>query len=135
MKLTHDPTSLFFDGERRFLLSGEFHYFRVPADDWRRRMRLFKSAGGNMLASYVPWCVHEPEEGRIVFGDRPERDLAAFLRTAAEEGLPVLLRPGPYAYSELVCNGLPLWLERDHPALRWKRADGSDAGPFAGRVS
>ena len=113
MKLSFDSQSLLFDGRREFFFSGEMHYFRVPASDWRRRMRLWKEAGGNFIGTYVPWIVHEPEEGRIVFGDRPERDLAAFLRTAADEGLQVLLRPGPYPYSELVACGLPPWLFRD----------------------
>ena len=135
MKLSFDSRSLLFDGRREFLWSGEMHYFRVPAADWRRRMRLWKEAGGNFVATYVPWIVHEPEEGRIVFGDRPERDLAGFLRTAAEEGLQVLLRPGPYVYSELVRSGLPPWLFRDYPALRWKRPDGTDEGPNGSRIS
>ncbi len=135
MKLSFDSRSLLFNGRREFLYSGEIHYFRVPAADWRRRMRLWKEAGGNFVGTYVPWIVHEPEEGRIVFGDRPERDLAAFLRAAAEEGLHVLLRPGPYVYSELVCCGLPPWLFRDYPALRWKRPDGTDEGPFGVKIS
>ena len=135
MKFSFDSRSLLFDGRREFLWSGEMHYFRVPAADWRRRMRLWKEAGGNFVATYVPWIVHEPEEGRIVFGDRPERDLAAFLRTAAEEGLHVLLRPGPYVYSELVRCGLPPWLFRDYPALRWKRPDGTDDGPYGSKIS
>ena len=135
MKLSFDSRSLLFDGRREFLWSGEMHYFRGPAADWRRRMRLWKEAGGNFVATYVPWIVHEPEEGRIVFGDRPERDLAGFLRTAAEEGLQVLLRPGPYVYSELVRSGLPPWLFRDYPALRWKRPDGTDEGPNGSRIS
>ena len=135
MKLSFDSQSLLFDGRREFLFSGEMHYFRVPAADWRRRMRLWKEAGGNFIGTYVPWIVHEPEEGRIVFGDCPGRDLAAFLRTAAEEGLQVLLRPGPYPYSELVSCGLPQWLYRDYPALRWKRPDGTDEGPFGVKIS
>jgi beta-galactosidase len=135
VKLSFDSQSLLFDGRRAFFFSGEMHYFRVPAADWRRRMRLWKEAGGNFIGTYVPWIVHEPEEGRIVFGDCPGRDLAAFLRTAAEEGLQVLMRPGPYVYSELVSCGLPPWLYRDYPALRWKRPDGTDEGPFGVKIS
>ena len=129
MKFSHDSQGVLFDGRREFLLSGEMHYFRVPRADWRKRMRLWKNADGNFISTYVPWLIHEPEEGRIIVGDRPERDLAGFLETAAEEGLPVMLRPGPYQYSELVCGGLPTWLLRDYPQLRWQRPDGSDRGP------
>ena len=105
------------DGKDQFLVSGEFHYFRVPAYDWKRRMELFKEAGGNCLATYVPWLIHEPEEGNILFGDVPNRDLVSFLETAKEVGLKVMLRPGPYQYSELVNAGLPNWLLDDYPEI------------------
>lgn len=42
--------SYIIDGERRFLISGEFHYFRVPQADWRRRLELWKESGGNAVA-------------------------------------------------------------------------------------
>ena len=126
--LTFDSKSLMLDGKRFFLISGEFHYFRVPQSDWRRRMRLFKEIGGNCLATYVPWSIHEPVEGRIVFGDCPERDLAAFLALARDEGLPVLLRPGPYQYSELENAGIPKWFVEGYPQCRAKHPDGSDFG-------
>ena len=44
-----------------FMVSGGFHYFHVPHDDWRHRMRQFREAGGNCIATYVPWGIHEPE--------------------------------------------------------------------------
>ena len=81
------------DGRDQFMNSGEFHYFRVPAEDWKRRTELFKEAGGNCLATYVPWLIHEPEEGNIVFGDVPNRDLVRFLETAkTTKGIAVLKR-------------------------------------------
>ncbi len=126
MKISFDSQSILIDGRREFLVSGEFHYFRVPPEDWRRRMELLKEAGGNCLATYVPWIVHEPEEGRIVFGDEPKRDFARFLETARDAGLAVIARPGPYQYSELAYNGLPEWLVKNYPPLRAKKADGTD---------
>ena len=116
-QITFDASGFYFDGERDYLISGEFPYFRVPKDDWRRRMEIFKAAGGNAIASYVPWIIHEPEEGNITFSGEPYRELAAFLETAREVGLPVALRPGPYQYSELVHSGLPRWLMRDYPEI------------------
>jgi len=113
------------DGRDSYMVSGEFHYFRVPHEDWRRRMRLFREAGGNCIATYVPWVIHEPEEGNIVFGDVPNRDLKAFLEAAQEEGLKVVLRPGPYQYSELDNAGLPLWLVENYPETLARRIDGS----------
>lgn len=107
-----------------YMVSGEFHYFRVPRTDWRRRMRLFRDAGGNCLATYVPWIIHEPIEGDIRFGDVDNRDLRAFLQMAKEEGLLVLLRPGPYQYSELVNDGLPGWLLTTYPEILALDIDG-----------
>ena len=123
MKISFDSQSILIDGRREFLVSGEFHYFRVPPEDWRRRMELFKEAGGNCLATYVPWIIHEPEEGRIVFGDQPKRDFARFLETARDAGLAVIARPGPYQYSELAYHGLPEWLVKNYPTLLAKKAD------------
>ena len=53
------------EGQPFYLYSGEFHYFRVPKKDWRRRMDLFREAGGNCIATYMPWMLHEPK-GRAV---------------------------------------------------------------------
>ncbi len=112
-----------------FFVSGEFHYFRVPKEDWRRRMRLFQAAGGNTLATYVPWLIHEPEEGTILFDDVSYRDLTDYLKTAQEEGLQVVLRPGPYSYSELLNSGMPSWLVDNYDALMAKNIQGNTFHP------
>ena len=123
--LTFDKYGFQIDGRDDFMLSGEFHYFRVPRADWKYRMQLFKDCGGNTIATYVPWIVHEPEEGTILFGDVGPRDLEGFLKTAAEVGLKVILRPGPYSYSELVNAGLPQWLLDKYPEVLARSADGA----------
>ena len=128
-KVTFDSTGFRVGGEDRYFLSGEFHYFRVPREDWRRRMRLFKEAGGLCLATYVPWLIHEPEEGVILFDDAPCRSLTAFLEMAREEGLQVVLRPGPYSYSELLNSGMPSWLVDNYDALMAKNIQGKTFHP------
>lgn len=130
-QLGRNKNGFLVNGNPDYLISGEFHYFRVPRSDWARRMRLFREAGGNMIATYVPWQIHEPEEGKILFGDCDERDLAAFLRTAAQENLMVLLRPGPYVYSELTNAGIPGWLIDNYPEVMARRLDGSPIDVFA----
>ena len=130
--ITFDRVSYRIDGKPVYLYSGEFHYFRVPRADWRRRMTLFKEAGGNCLATYIPWLIHEPAEGTFVFGDAgPQHDLEAFFETALEMELYVIARPGPYQYSELVHGGLPRWLYENYPQLRAKTYDGKDIGPMS----
>ena len=123
-----DTVSYRINGKPTYLYSGEFHYFRVPKADWRRRMELFLEAGGNCVCTYVPWYLHEPEEGKIVFGgESGVLDFEGFLRTAQEVGLYVIARPGPYVYSEMMYDGLPGWLCENYPELR---AQGIDGKPF-----
>ncbi|HNT75749.1 MAG TPA: beta-galactosidase [Anaerolineae bacterium] len=122
------PTHYAINGQPVYLNSGEFHYFRVPKSDWRRRMALFKAAGGNCLATYIPWLIHEPEEGTFAFGDVDWRDLEGFLQTAADAGLYVVARPGPYQYSELLYGGLPGWLIQNYPQLLARTLAGEPFG-------
>ena len=58
--VTFDASCYRIAGRSIHLHFGEFHYFRVPKADWRRRMELFTEAGGNCLATYIPWLIHEP---------------------------------------------------------------------------
>jgi beta-galactosidase len=125
--ITFDSCCYRIHGAPVHLYSGEFHYFRVPKADWRRRMELFREAGGNCLATYVPWLIHEPSEGEFVFGGPDgKHDLEDFLVTAREAGLWVIARPGPYQYSELVYDGLPRWLCDNYPQLRARNFQGND---------
>ena len=105
------------NGKPDFLISGEFQYFRVPKNDWSKRLDLLIEAGGNCVATYVPWVLHEPVEGDFKIGDEPYRDLEGFLDLCKEKGLPVIARPGPYQYSEMKHCGLPHWLCRDYPEI------------------
>uniref|UniRef100_A0A8C8DMQ5 Si:dkey-224e22.2 n=1 Tax=Oryzias sinensis TaxID=183150 RepID=A0A8C8DMQ5_9TELE len=60
---------------------------------------------------YVPWNLHEPERGTFNFHD--QLDLKSYIRLAAEMGLWVILRPGPYICAEWDLGGLPSWLLQD----------------------
>src|SRR5689334_2516873 len=70
------------------MISGEMHYSRVPREAWRQRMRMAKAMGLNTIGTYVFWNVQEPEKGRFDFSGN--NDIAAFVRTAGEEGLWVI---------------------------------------------
>ncbi len=114
-------------GKPVYLNSGEIHYFRVPKSEWRNRMELLKAAGGNALATYVPWIVHEREEGKILFdqGDGVT-DISDFLKLAHEVGLYVTVRLGPYVYSELRYNGLPGWITEKYPEILAQKLNGDN---------
>lgn len=115
----------YINGEEQFLLSAEFPYFRVPREDWEERLIKFKEMHGNTISSYVPWMIHEPEEGVFKWGDVGNRDICAFLALCQKHSLNVMLRPGPMQYSELVNDGLPLWLFEKYPEVSLQRHDGS----------
>ncbi len=127
--ITFDRTCYRIGGKPVYVNSGEFHYFRVPREDWSRRMELFKQAGGNCLATYVPWVLHEPVEGQFTFSTTPKDDLEGFLQAAGQAGLYVIARPGPYQYSELLYNGLPHWLCEEYPELLARDINGNVLNP------
>jgi beta-galactosidase len=98
-----------YDNQPVTILSGEMHYPRIPHQYWRHRMKMLKALGLNTVTTYVFWNIHEPEPGQWDFtGDK---NLAEFIKTAEEEGLMVILRPGPYVCAEWEFGGYPWWLQ------------------------
>ncbi|NJD09013.1 MAG: beta-galactosidase [Gemmatimonadetes bacterium] len=111
-------------GTDEFLLDGrpfqiracEIHPARVPPEYWQHRIRMAKAMGCNSIAAYLFWNFHEPAEGVFDFTS-PAHDVARFIRTVQQEGLWLLLRPGPYVCAEWDFGGLPWYLLRD-PELK-----------------
>ena len=87
------------------------HYARIPREYWRDRLRKAKAMGLNAITTYVFWNLHEPQPG--VFDFTGQNDVAEYIREAQQEGLYVILRPGPYVCSEWDLGGLPAWLLAD----------------------
>ena len=123
------------------ILAGEMHYARIPRARWRYAMRMARAMGLNTVTTYVFWNQHEPEPGHFDFTG--QNDLAAFLRIAQEEGLYVVLRPGPYVCAEWEFGGYPAWLLKDRttvvrsldpkfmkPAADWFQHLGAVVKPF-----
>ncbi|NXS63256.1 BGAL galactosidase, partial [Brachypteracias leptosomus] len=96
------------DGVPFRYISGSIHYARVPRPAWRDRLLKMSLSGLNAVQVYVPWNYHEPLPG--VYDFSGDRDVEAFLDLAAELGLLVILRPGPYICAEWEMGGLPAWL-------------------------
>lgn len=99
------------DGKPFQILSGEMHYTRVPRAYWRERFREARAMGLNTITTYVFWNVHEPRPG--VFDFSGQNDVAEYIREAQQEGLYVILRPGPYVCAEWDLGGYPSWLLKD----------------------
>jgi beta-galactosidase len=100
----------------RQIVAGEMHYARIPPAYWRARLRMARAMGIDAVSTYVFWNRHESERGSFDFSG--ENDVAAYVRIAHEEGLEVILRPGPYVCAEWDFGGLPAWLLRDGARVR-----------------
>ncbi|KAG7167991.1 Beta-galactosidase-like 2 [Homarus americanus] len=109
------------DGEPFRYVSGSIHYFRVLPTQWRDRLKKMRMAGFNALQTYVEWSSHEPEQGMYDFTGM--FDLVTFIKTAQEEGLAVILRPGPFIDAERDMGGLPYWLLNKNPSMRLRSSD------------
>jgi len=108
------------DGKPFQIISGAIHYARVPRAYWRDRLRKARAMGLNTVEMYVFWNFHETAPGEFDFSG--QEDIAEFIREAQEEGLFVILRPGPYVCAEWEFGGLPAWLLRQ-PGMEVRSAN------------
>ena len=69
-----------------------------------------RALGCNCVETYCAWNMHEPKEG--VFSFEGMLDIAKFIKQAAEEGLMVIVRLGPYICAEWEFGGLPWWIQQ-----------------------
>ncbi|MEU6789477.1 glycoside hydrolase family 35 protein [Nonomuraea angiospora] len=115
--LTWRGRRLYRHGVPHRILSGGLHYFRVHPDLWRDRIRRLADLGLNTVDTYVAWNFHQPREDEEPRFDG-WRDVERFIRTVGEEGLDVVVRPGPYICAEWSNGGLPSWLTGRDVAIR-----------------
>ena len=97
------------DGKPFQIISGEMHPARIPREYWRNRIQMAKAMGCNTIAVYVFWNYLETSQGKWDFSSE-NRDVAGFIKICKEEGMWVLLRPGPYVCAEWDFGGLPSYL-------------------------
>src|SRR5437899_9952194 len=93
------------DGKPFQVISGEMHYPRIPRAYWRDRFRMAKAMELNTITTYIFWNAHETRPG--IFDFSGNNDVAEFIREAQQEGLYVILRPGPYVCAEWEWGGYP----------------------------
>jgi len=97
------------DGKPFQIIGGEMHPARIPKEYWRHRIQMAKAMGCNTIAAYIFWNYHEEIEGKFDFTTE-NRNIAAFIKICQQEGMWVLLRPGPYVCAEWDFGGLPPYL-------------------------
>jgi beta-galactosidase len=140
-RLVADDGVFLLDGKPFQIISGEMHYARIPREYWHDRLRKARAMGLNTVSTYVFWNFHELTPGHYDFSG--QRDIAAYVRAAQEEGLFVILRPGPYVCAEWDLGGYPAWLLADtatvlrstdpsftKPAERWIDRLGKELSPL-----
>lgn len=113
--------------QRIFLHSGEFHTFRLPvASLWPDIIQKAKAAGLNGLSVYTHMGLLNPAPGIIDLDGF--RALEPLFKSAKEEGLWIVLRPGPYINAETTAGGLAHWATTEVPGrvrtndTTWKAA-------------
>ncbi|NVO21515.1 MAG: beta-galactosidase [Bacteroidetes bacterium] len=97
------------DGKPFQIISGEMHPARIPVEYWRHRIQMAKAMGCNTIAAYIFWNFHETKEGVFDFATT-NHDIKKFIRIAQEEGMWVIIRPGPYVCAEWDFGGIPPYL-------------------------
>ena len=109
-KVGYDHRAITINGVRTMLISGAIHYPRSTPAMWPYIMKMAKNHGLNTIQTYVFWNLHEHTQGVLDFSERA--NLSRFLEEAANAGLFVNLRIGPYVCGEWNYGGLPVWLNQ-----------------------
>lgn len=107
--LAIDEISLWRDGERWFPVMGEYHFSRDVPARWEHELRKIKAGGVDTVATYLIWILHEEVRGERSWSGH--LDVRRFVQVAAEVGLNVVMRIGPWAHGEARNGGFPDWLQ------------------------
>ncbi len=107
-KVGYDHRAVTINDVRTMLISGAIHYPRSTPGMWPYIIKMAKNQGLNTVQTYVFWNFHEQRQGALDFSGRG--NLSRFLQEAANAGLFVNLRIGPYVCDEWDNGGLPVWL-------------------------
>lgn len=99
------------DGAPYQIISGELHPARIPAEYWLHRIRMAKAMGCNTISVYIFWNYHEAAEGVFDFSTG-NHNLAEFFKLVQDEGMWLIVRPGPYVCAEWELGGIPPYLLR-----------------------
>lgn len=107
---SYNRNDFLLNGEPYQIIGGQMDPQRIPPEYWSHRLKMARAMGLNTVFSYLYWNLHEPSPGQWDFEGR--NDVAKFFRLAQEEGLKVVLRPGPYICGERDWGGFPAWLSQ-----------------------
>jgi hypothetical protein len=112
IRVSYDNRSLRLNGERVFFLGGSMHPARTTQQTWKMALDQAVQNGLNLITIYVMWSDHQPFPDQDIdwsfeqavscnsFDQICDWSLASAIRSAADRGLFLHLRLGPY-----VCTG------------------------------
>lgn len=98
------------------LISGEVHYWRLNPSYWKTVLQKVREMGIDVISTYVPWDYHEHKRGQFDFTGKSDetRNLKGFLELSRKLGFWLIIRPGPYIYSEWPNDGIPTYAYHHH---------------------
>lgn len=98
------------------LLSGSIHYWRLHPKSWDACLSAIKDMGLETIDTYINWEFHEISPGEYDFEGKtdPRRDLVGFLEKVRQAGFWLIVRPGPFIYTEWINMGVPTDVARYH---------------------
>lgn len=114
-KFTLRDHQFWVDDKPMRVFAGEMHMGRVLPEFWDASIKKAKAMGLNTMSVYVFWNQIEPAEGKFDFTGM--NDIRKYAKLCQDNGMWLILRPGPYACGEWEFGGLPAWLLK-HEGLR-----------------
>jgi len=108
------------DGQPTMLVAGEMHFGRVQPEDWDMRIKQAKAMGLNTISFYLFWNQVETKEGKFNFTGMT--DVRRVIKLCQQNGMWVVLRPGPYCCAEIEYGGIPWWTLK-YPDVKVRTAD------------
>ncbi|MEV5505575.1 beta-galactosidase [Streptomyces orinoci] len=107
--MSTDLATALLPGLNRPAVIGEYPYYRAEPGRWAVNLRELRALGVDIVSCYLPWRFHETAPGAFDFtgATDPQRNITGLLDAAAEAGLAVLLKPGPFIHAEVQLGGLP----------------------------
>lgn len=101
-----------FECENKFLLSGDYPYYRDSVELWDRKLKMIKELGIEFITCYIPWIHHCYKKDSTVIYDfkglRTENtNLHLFLKLIQDNNMHCIIKPGPFVHAELRNGGIP----------------------------
>ena len=101
---------LTFAGHPWFPAVAEFASARYPENEWEGELLKIKAARVSIIEVPVIWIYHEEKRGQ--FNWSGDRDIAAFVRLCAKEGMPCVIRVVLGGEAGVRHGGTPDWFVR-----------------------